>query len=59
MTDHDIPLNSIVTPHRVIKSTASYARPKGIYWSALPQEKIDDIPGAAKTSAQRSDLMPA
>ena len=44
MTDHDIPLNFIVTPHRVIEVTASYARPKGIYWSALPQDKIDDIP---------------
>jgi len=44
MTDHDIPLNFIVTPQRVIEVTASYARPKGICWSALPQDKIDDIP---------------
>ncbi|MGH7871471.1 MAG: hypothetical protein ACREQO_04540 [Candidatus Binatia bacterium] len=44
MTEHDIPLTAIVAPNEVIEVTASYPRPKRIYWSALPQDKIDDIP---------------
>lgn len=44
MTEHDIPLNAIVTPKEVIELEAIYNRPKGIYWSLLAQEKIDDIP---------------
>lgn len=44
MTEHDIPLSAIVTPAEVIEIDPRYSRPKGIYWSMLPQEKIDDIP---------------
>ena len=44
MTDHDIPLSAIVTPTEVIETKSSFPRPKGIYWSMLSQEKIDDIP---------------
>jgi 5-formyltetrahydrofolate cyclo-ligase len=44
MTEHDIPLSAIVTPTQVIESKASFPRPKGIYWSLLPPEKIADIP---------------
>jgi 5-formyltetrahydrofolate cyclo-ligase len=44
MTEHDIPLSAIVTPTEVIEIDPHYSRPKGIYWSMLPPEKIDDIP---------------
>ena len=44
MTAHDIPLNAIVTPAEVIEIDTEFPRPKGIYWSLLPQEKIDAIP---------------
>ena len=44
MTEHDIPLNSIVTPNEVIALTAIYKKPKRIYWNLLPPDKIDDIP---------------
>jgi len=44
MTQHDIPLTAIVTPEEVIETKSSFARPKGIYWSMLSQEKMDDIP---------------
>jgi len=44
MTVHDIPLSAIVTPHEVIEIKAPLARPKGIYWRMLPQEKIAEIP---------------
>jgi len=44
MTEHDIPLSAIITPAEVIKLQSSFSRPKGIYWSMLTQEKIDEIP---------------
>jgi 5-formyltetrahydrofolate cyclo-ligase len=44
MTKHDIPLSAIVTPTEVIETKSSFVRPKGIYWSMLSPEKIDDIP---------------
>lgn len=44
MTEHDIPLTAIVTPAEVVEIPPHYRRPEGIYWSMLPQEKIDAIP---------------
>jgi len=44
MTEHDIPLNAIVTPTEVIEIKPRFPRPRGIYWSMLPREKLADIP---------------
>ena len=48
MTEHDIPLTAIVTPTEVIELKSRFTRPKGIYWSMLPQEKIAEIPVLVK-----------
>lgn len=48
MTDHDIPLNTIVTPDETIEIRSLLPRPKGIYWKMLTQEKIDEIPVLSK-----------
>lgn len=44
MTEHDIPLNFIVTPAEAIELEPCYPKPKGIYWNLLPAEKIEAIP---------------
>ncbi|HEX2261447.1 MAG TPA: 5-formyltetrahydrofolate cyclo-ligase [Candidatus Binatia bacterium] len=44
ITEHDIPLSAIVTPNEIIEIESALPRPKGIYWSLLPPEKIADIP---------------
>jgi 5-formyltetrahydrofolate cyclo-ligase len=44
MTEHDIPLNAIVTPDDVVEIDPTFPRPKGIYWRMLPQEKTEAIP---------------
>ncbi|MDX1674332.1 MAG: 5-formyltetrahydrofolate cyclo-ligase [Longimicrobiales bacterium] len=44
MTDHDIPLDLIVTPDEVIPCETAYARPDGVDWDALTEEKIRAIP---------------
>lgn len=41
---HDIPVDFIVTPDRVIESKTTLPRPKGIYWEYLDEEKIAAIP---------------
>jgi 5-formyltetrahydrofolate cyclo-ligase len=48
MTQHDIPLNAIVTPAELIELEPRFSRPKGIYWKILGEEKIADIPALAK-----------
>jgi 5-formyltetrahydrofolate cyclo-ligase len=44
MTEHDIPLNAIVTPDEIIEIASPPARPRGIYWDMLSPDKIDAIP---------------
>ena len=44
MTEHDIPLNAIITPNKFIEIESALPRPKGIYWEILPGEKIEAIP---------------
>ena len=44
MLAHDIPLDLIVTPEETIRCPRRPKRPKGILWSALPAEKIAEIP---------------
>jgi 5-formyltetrahydrofolate cyclo-ligase len=44
MTEHDIPLNAIVTPEKIIELAPAFEKPEGLYWSFLPKEKIDAIP---------------
>jgi 5-formyltetrahydrofolate cyclo-ligase len=44
MTEHDIPITSIITPDETIETQSAMKRPKGIYWKLLPAEKIEAIP---------------
>ena len=55
MTEHDIPLNSIITPAELIEIKPRFSRPKGVYWKMLPPEKIADIPALAKRRDRPSD----
>jgi 5-formyltetrahydrofolate cyclo-ligase len=41
---HDIPVDYVVTPTKVIATRTKLARPEGIYWEYLPEEKIEAIP---------------
>jgi 5-formyltetrahydrofolate cyclo-ligase len=41
---HDIPVDYIVTPTRVIETRTTLPRPKGIYWEYLSKEKLAAIP---------------
>lgn len=41
---HDIPVDFIVTPEKVIATRTRIKRPKGIFWNYLDDEKIAAIP---------------
>jgi 5-formyltetrahydrofolate cyclo-ligase len=57
MTDHDVPVDFIVTPERVIRPPRAFAKPRGIRWDALSPEQLAAMPplvqlvGAAKSVA--------
>lgn len=44
MTRHDVPLDLIVTPDRLVPCRGSYQRPAGIRWEELTKEKLRSIP---------------
>jgi 5-formyltetrahydrofolate cyclo-ligase len=48
MLAHDIPLDLIATPDKLIACPRRHKRPAGILWSALPEEKIAEIPALAR-----------
>ncbi|MFW6321063.1 MAG: 5-formyltetrahydrofolate cyclo-ligase [Halohasta sp.] len=41
---HDVPLDLLVTPTRTIETGSTAARPEGLYWAAIDDETIDEIP---------------
>jgi 5-formyltetrahydrofolate cyclo-ligase len=42
--DHDVPMDYIVTPERVIDTDAPATKPEGIEWDALGEERREEIP---------------
>lgn len=48
MLAHDIPLDLIATPDKLIACARRHKRPEDILWSALPEEKIAEIPVLAR-----------
>ena len=50
MTEHDIPLDAIVTTEKLMMSQRRYQKPRGIYWKLLPDDKIAAIPVLKKSS---------
>jgi 5-formyltetrahydrofolate cyclo-ligase len=41
---HDVPMDLVVTPERVVQCVSPVDRPEGIDWDVLPEETIDAIP---------------
>jgi 5-formyltetrahydrofolate cyclo-ligase len=54
MTDHDVPLDAIVTPDEVIECERTRARPAGVLWEHLTADKIDEIPLLRRLAAERA-----
>jgi 5-formyltetrahydrofolate cyclo-ligase len=48
MHPHDISLDLIVTPERVIECSRPYRRPEGVYWDLISRERIEEIPAVKR-----------
>jgi len=44
MTEHDVPVDFIVTPERVIETKRAHKKPPGILWELLPAEAYKQMP---------------
>jgi 5-formyltetrahydrofolate cyclo-ligase len=55
MTEHDIPLDALITPEKVLPVGRKYDKPRGIYWKLLPSDKVDAIP-VLKKQARKSAI---
>jgi 5-formyltetrahydrofolate cyclo-ligase len=41
---HDVSIDLVVTPKRVVRTKPRHPKPKGIYWDLLDEEKLRSIP---------------
>ena len=48
MTPHDVPVDLVVTPERVIRPRRRAPKPKGIRWRALSDEQVGAMPVLAR-----------
>lgn len=54
MRPHDIPVDWVVTPDGPNKLSPAFPRPRGIYWEALTEEKIAEVPLLARLRGDQS-----
>jgi 5-formyltetrahydrofolate cyclo-ligase len=48
MTSHDVPVDLIATPERVIRTARASPRPRGIVWEELGPEQLAAMPALAR-----------
>ncbi len=53
VTDHDVRLDLVATPDRVLRTEVSRERPPGIDWGALTEEKIREVPLLQRLRGER------
>jgi len=41
---HDVPIDLIVTPKRIIRTNSPFPKPKGIYWELIDKKILGEIP---------------
>jgi len=54
MTPHDVPLDLIVTPDRVIRVRRRRKKPTAIYWKELSDEQLAEMPALAQIAPART-----
>lgn len=52
MTAHDVPLDIIVTPERVIRTRRRPSKPPGMFWEELSEEQLAAMPALARLRAR-------
>jgi 5-formyltetrahydrofolate cyclo-ligase len=52
MTSHDVPVDVVVTPERVIRTRTAFRRPEGIYRQELSAEQLEAMPVLRRTKVR-------
>jgi 5-formyltetrahydrofolate cyclo-ligase len=58
MTAHDVPLDVIATPTRLIRTRRAFPRPAGLHWEELSDEQIAAMPPLAALRGRGGGLHP-
>jgi 5-formyltetrahydrofolate cyclo-ligase len=53
MTEHDVPVDFIVTPDETIETKQTYPKPRGIIWELLPSDAYKRMPILAELRGKR------
>jgi 5-formyltetrahydrofolate cyclo-ligase len=53
MTAHDVPLDLVITPDRVIRVRRQRKKPAAIFWKELSEEQLGEMPALAKLAPRR------
>lgn len=48
MTTHDVPVDFVVTPERVIRTASALPKPQGIQWAELAEDRLAAMPALAR-----------
>jgi 5-formyltetrahydrofolate cyclo-ligase len=54
MTPHDVPVDLVVTPRRVIRTHPAHRKPAGIFWNELSTDQVAAMPPLARLARARS-----
>jgi 5-formyltetrahydrofolate cyclo-ligase len=54
MTAHDVPLDIVVTPARVIRTHRRQRKPVGIFWAELSEEQLAEMPALTTLARKRA-----
>ncbi len=54
MTAHDVPLDFVATPERVIRTRRGRKKPGAIFWRELSKEQLAEMPAVAKLAPKRA-----
>ena len=49
---HDVPMDLVATPERLVRTDSPYPRPNGIDWDALDEKRLDEIPVLGRFSPE-------
>ena len=49
---HDVPMDLVATPERLVRTDSPYPRPTGIDWDALDEKRLDEIPVLGRFSPE-------
>lgn len=53
MSEHDVPVDFIVTPDHIIETAHAHSKPSGIFWELLPSDACKRMPILAELRGER------